>query len=192
MCTASRINRNRALAVWTDFGGRSFWSFLFLADSGSFVDGFHQAEQNKCHDDEIDNRGYKCRSKSSNICQCVNCMSCKEVKNRIDKVVRQRCDDTGKGTTDDNTDCHIHDIASEGECLKFLHELFHTKTSCVVCNCGPISGYGLLLQYNTGNQRRKVGEWARMMLNCAELCEIMWDYAESCGIMRMCEVGGEG
>lgn len=31
----------------------------------------------------------------------------------------------GKSTTNNNTDCHIHDISTERKSLKFLYELFH-------------------------------------------------------------------
>lgn len=66
--------------------------------------------------------------------KCVCSSACEYVKNRVDKVVGQRGYDSGKNTSDNDADCHVHDIAAQGKCFEFFHEFFYWNFRLKKCD----------------------------------------------------------
>ena len=51
---------------------------------------------------------------------------------KICDIFHQRRYDAGECAADDNTDCHVHDIATTDECFEFIKKFFHVLSPSVI------------------------------------------------------------
>ncbi len=118
--TSYRLDGNLTLAERALLGGGGCRNFRLLAQRSKLVHRFQQAEQHKCHDQEIHQRRNKVGGEFGNVLKRIVLCSCNKVQDRVDKVISQGSYDVGEGAADDNTDCHVHHIAAQGKCLKLF------------------------------------------------------------------------
>ena len=123
-----------------------FTFFLFLL-SAELVDALDQTEYRKCSDQEVDYglnehsvfdlcRFEACNGREGDSKPAEVDTADKIPDSRRDNIAYQRCYDGRKCSTDDDTDCHIHDISSGDKLFEFGDKAFlffffvrHTATS---------------------------------------------------------------
>lgn len=108
---ASRcLNRNLALTERAGFGGYCLDHFLFLfAKAGQFVDSLDQKENNKRHNEEVDDGGDKCTIADIHIHHLdgnfLKVGSDKQTNQGHQDIIRERFYNRLERTADNNADC---------------------------------------------------------------------------------------
>ena len=122
---------NLALAKRTNFRCRCCRRcFLIMYHFGwKCIHRFHEAEYNKGHNQEIDDRRQEFSIFQCNIThdvqrQLIEIQTSEYPQNRWEDIVYQRCDNGRKSASNDNTDCHIHHIAAADKFLKLVNKTF--------------------------------------------------------------------
>ena len=107
---------------------RSSRRLFFDAERDELVDALEQAEQDEGHDEEVDQRRDEGRSEAGDILQRIHLTARDHVEDRVDEVIRERGDDAGERTSDNNTDSHVHHVAAKGKGLKFFDKFLHVSS----------------------------------------------------------------
>ena len=108
---------------------RFFCRFFLFSSFLGLVDRLDHSEEYECKDDEVEDCRDECTDTDEHFTNVDAdgtevCLK-EQADNRVDDVFNQRVDDGLECTADDNADSHVHDIASQCECLEFFHKFLH-------------------------------------------------------------------
>lgn len=151
-----RVDMNLGFTIRTYFGGRC--CFRFRLRAADHIDAFYYHKNREGNDQKLDH-GLDKGAVSENGSRCLRCLqggvglavqgdekigkvnfSGGDADDRHKDVVYQEIDDVAEGSADNDTDCHIHDIAAHDEFFEFFCDLARKEFLLIVVS----SAYELL------------------------------------------------
>ena len=116
MCAAGRVDGDLTLAEGALLGGGSSGSGLLLSDFQKSHNALQQEEEDESGQNEVDHsgdEGSEARTEGVNPAFPVPGENCSQ--EGLNEIRGQCGYDGGKGTADDDADCHIQNVSAQGE-----------------------------------------------------------------------------
>ena len=130
MCAAGCVDGDLTLTEGALLGSGSSGSGLLLSDLEESHNALQQEEEDECGQNEVDDSGDEgSEARTEGVNPAFPVPGEKRGQKGLNEIGGQSGNDGGKGTADDDADCHIQYVSAKCKLFKISKKLFHDNIS---------------------------------------------------------------